>query len=318
MSEETKGYTLPRGVGGVTGPIIPGTDVTPDSSDQATQWVIDLLSGDLNNKKPLGEGFQSKYQMEQTYMDKAKGFPVTRTVDVDAEEYLKDKGYKFIYFPYMPGEVARDIAPALRILLKNQMSSIGLIDLTKTQGSMVDEEFVKGITRLMEFSMNNGGKFDWVQSLGILRTDMSVRKAATTKAPKIENEQLDDLVDDLLAKSKSRKGAPLSQEEKEYITQKIGARIGLFNDEVAGLAGGTPGRIAFDPSTPMGGTMIPGTPAEQPDTEQLEEDLAGIEEEVFAPREEAARQQQEFEADRSRGAATVADLASLMGRPVQR
>jgi hypothetical protein len=303
MSEETKGYTLPRGVGGVTGPIIPGTEATPDSADQATQWVVDLLSGDLNNKKPLGEGFQSKYQMEQTYMDKAKGFPVTRTVDVDAEEYLKDKGYNFIYFPYMPGEVARDIAPALRIILKNQM---------------VDEEFVKGITRLMEFSMNNGGKFDWVQSLGILRTDMSVRKAATTKAPKIENEQLDDLVDDLLAKSKSRKGAPLSQEEKEYITQKIGARIGLFNQEIAGLAGGTPGRIAFDPSTPVGGTMIPGTPAEQPDTEQLEEDLAGIEEEVFAPREEAARQQQEFEADRSRGAATVADLASLMGRPVQR
>lgn len=318
MSEETKGYTLPRGVGGVTGPIIPGTEATPENSDQATQWVIDLLSGDLNNKKPLGEGFQSKYQIEQTYMDKAKGFPVTRTVDVDAEEYLKDKGYNFIYFPYMPGEVARDIAPALRIILKNQMSSIGLIDLTKTQGSMVDEEFVKGITRLMEFSMNNGGKFDWVQSLGILRTDMSVRKAATTKAPKIENEQLDDLVDEFLAKSKSRKGAPLSQEEKEYITQKIGKRIGLFNQELAGLAGGTPGKIAFDPSTPVGGTMIPGTPAEQPDTEQLEEDLAGIEEEVFAPREEAARQQQEFEEDRSRGAATVADLASLMGRPVQR
>ena len=126
------------------------------------------------------------------------------------------------------------------------------------------------------------------------------------------------LVDEFLAKSKSRKGAPLSQEEKDYITNKIGARIGLFNQELAGLAGGTPGSIAFDPSTPVGGTMIPGTPAEQPDTEQLEEDLAGIEEEVFAPREEDVRQQQEFEADRSRGAATVADLASLMGRPVQR
>ena len=318
MSEETKGYTLPRGVGGVTGPIIPGTDVTPDSADQAAQWAIDILNGDLNNKKPLGEGFQTKYQMEQTYMDKAKGFPVTRTVDVDAEEYLADKGYKFVYFPFMPGEVARDIAPAVRIILKNQMASIGLIDLTKTQGGMVDEEFVKGITRLMEFSMNNGGQLDWVQSLGVLRTDMSIRKAATTKAPVIENEQLDDLVDDFLAKSKSRKGAPLSQEEKEYITQKIGARIGLFNQEIAGLAGGTPGKIAFDPSTPVQGTMIPGTPAEQPDTEQLSEDLAGIEEEVFAPREEAARQQQEFEEDRSRGAATVADLASLMGRPVQR
>ena len=96
MSEETKGYTLPRGVGGVTGPIISGTETTPENSDQATQWVIDLLSGDLNNKKPLGEGFQSKYQMEQTFIDKAKGFPVTRTVDVDAEEYLKDKGYNFI------------------------------------------------------------------------------------------------------------------------------------------------------------------------------------------------------------------------------
>ena len=116
--EDTKGYTIPRGVGGVSGPIIPGTDVTPDSADQAAQWAIDILNGELNNKRPLGEGFQTKYQIEQTYMDKAKGFPVTRTVDVDAEEYLIDKGYKFIYFPYMPGEVARDIAPSLRIILK--------------------------------------------------------------------------------------------------------------------------------------------------------------------------------------------------------
>jgi len=218
----------------------------------------------------------------------------------------------------MAGEVARDIAPGLRIILKNQLASVGLIDLTKTQGSMVDEEFTKGIRRLMEFSMNNGGKLDWVQSLGVLRTDMSVRKSAKTKAPVIESDQMDDIVDELLAKSKARKGAPLSQEEKDYITSKINNRIGLFNQEIQGLSAGTEGRLAFDPSTPVGGRLIPATPAEEPDAEQFAEDLAGIEEEVFAPREEAARVAEETEATRARGAATIAGLTNLSRRGVQR
>ena len=270
MSEnETKGYTIPRGIGGVE-----------DAPRLPTQ-------------PGLGDA-------------------------TDAQEYLKAKGYNFIYYPYMAGEVARDIAPGLRIILKNQLASVGLIDLTKTQGSMVDEEFTKGIRRLMEFSMNNGGKLDWVQSLGVLRTDMSVRKSAKTKAPVIESDQMDDIVDELLAKSKARKGAPLSQEEKDYITSKINNRIGLFNQEIQGLSAGTEGRLAFDPSTPVGGRLIPATPAEEPDAEQFAEDLAGIEEEVFAPREEAARVAEETEATRARGASTIASLTNLSRRGVQR
>jgi len=319
MSEnETKGYTIPRGIGGVKDaprlPIQPGLgDATPTA-----QWVLDLLSDGVDTNKPLGDGFQSKYDEEITRFDSTTGEYVTKQTTIDAQEYLKAKGYNFIYYPYMAGEVARDIAPGLRIILKNQLASVGLIDLTKTQGSMVDEEFTKGIRRLMEFSMNNGGKLDWVQSLGVLRTDMSVRKSAKTKAPVIESDQMDDIVDELLAKSKARKGAPLSQEEKDYITSKINNRIGLFNQEIQGLSAGTEGRLAFDPSTPVGGRLIPATPAEEPDAEQFAEDLAGIEEEVFAPREEAARVAEETEATRARGAATIAGLTNLSRRGVQR
>ncbi len=319
MSEnETKGYTIPRGIGGVEdAPRLPTQPGLGDATPTA-QWVLDLLSDGVDTNKPLGDGFQSKYDEEITRFDSTTGEYVTKQTTIDAQEYLKAKGYNFIYYPYMAGEVARDIAPGLRIILKNQLASVGLIDLTKTQGSMVDEEFTKGIRRLMEFSMNNGGKLDWVQSLGVLRTDMSVRKSAKTKAPVIESDQMDDIVDELLAKSKARKGAPLSQEEKDYITSKINNRIGLFNQEIQGLSAGTEGRLAFDPSTPVGGRLIPATPAEEPDAEQFAEDLAGIEEEVFAPREEAARVAGETEATRARGAATIAGLTNLSRRGVQR
>lgn len=319
MSEnETKGYTIPRGIGGVEdAPRLPTQPGIGDATPTA-QWVLDLLSDGVDTNKPLGDGFQSKYDEEITRFDSTTGEYVTKQTTIDAQEYLKAKGYNFIYYPYMAGEVARDIAPGLRIILKNQLASVGLIDLTKTQGSMVDEEFTKGIRRLMEFSMNNGGKLDWVQSLGVLRTDMSVRKSAKTKAPVIESDQMDDIVDELLAKSKARKGAPLSQEEKDYITSKINNRIGLFNQEIQGLSAGTEGRLAFDPSTPVGGRLIPATPAEEADAEQFAEDLAGIEEEVFAPREEAARVAGETEATRARGAATIAGLTNLSRRGVQR
>ena len=319
MSEnETKGYTIPRGIGGVEdAPRLPTQPGLGDATPTA-QWVLDLLSDGVDTNKPLGDGFQSKYDEEITRFDSTTGEYVTKQTTIDAQEYLKAKGYNFIYYPYMAGEVARDIAPGLRIILKNQLASVGLIDLTKTQGSMVDEEFTKGIRRLMEFSMNNGGKLDWVQSLGVLRTDMSVRKSAKTKAPVIESDQMDDIVDELLAKSKARKGAPLSQEEKDYITSKINNRIGLFNQEIQGLSAGTEGRLAFDPSTPVGGRLIPATPAEEADAEQFAEDLAGIEEEVFAPREEAARVAEETEATRARGAATIAGLTNLSRRGVQR
>jgi len=319
MSEnETQGYTMPRGIGGIEdAPRIPTQPGAGDATPTA-QWVIDLLSDGVDTNKPLGDGFQSKYTEEITRFDSTTGEYITKPTTLDAQEYLKAKGYNFIYYPYMAGEVARDIAPGLRIILKNQLASVGLIDLSKTQGSMIDEEFTKGIRRLMEFSMNNGGKLDWVQSLGVLRTDMSVRKSAKTKAPVIENDQMDDIVDELLAKSKARKGAPLSQEEREYISSKINNRIGFFNQEIQGLSAGTEGMLAFDPSTPVGGRLIPGTPAEEPDAEQFAEDLAGIEEEVFAPREEAARVAEETEATRARGAATIAGLTNLSRRGVQR
>lgn len=317
MTDNVKGYTIPSG-GGATGPVIPGTPITEDTTDSAAAWVVDLLSGDLDAKKPLGEGFQSKYTTKASYYDKALGYAIERDVELDAEEYLTSQGYKFIYFPYQAGEVARDISPGLRIILKNQMASVGLIDLNNTQGSMVDEEFVKGITRLMEFSMNNKGQFDWVQSLGILRTDASVRKSAKTKAPKIENEQLDAIVEDFLAKASTRKGAPLNAEEKSYISNAIQAKVGAFNQSLGSLAPATEGKMVFDPSTPLGGTFVPGTPAEEPDFEQLAEDIGEIEEDVFAPREEAARQQQEFAQTQARGNQVVADLTNLMRGGVKR
>ena len=306
---ELEGYTIPRGDGEKQDVI----DIDPNVSDvvqndDATQFVLDVLGGLDPSGKPLGDGFQSKYKVEVDGVER----------DVSAEQYLTAQGYDFVYFPYQAGEAARDIEPAVRVLLKNQMASVGLLDLTKTQGAMVDEEFVKGIRRLMEFSMNNGGKLDWLQSLGVLRTNFSVRKAVKTTSPKIDNEQMDDIVDDLLTKAKSRKGAPLNAEERNYISNKIQQRLDMFNTEIEGLKPATSGNLVFDPTNPLQGTYLPPEPGEQPDTEQLAEDLSDIEEEVFAPREEAARQQEVGEQIRSRGARTVSNLTNLFRAGVKR
>ena len=319
MSEnETKGYTIPRGIGGVEdAPILPTQPGVGDATPTA-QWVLDLLSDGVDTNKPLGDGFQSKYDEEITRFDSTTGEYVTKQTTIDAQEYLKAKGYNFIYYPYMAGEVARDIAPGLRIILKNQLASVGLIDLTKTQGSMVDEEFTKGIRRLMECSMNNGGKLDWVQSLGVLRTDMSVRKSAKTKAPVIESDQMDDIVDELLAKSKARKGAPLSDYETQYITNKLTTGPAeQFKQSLGGLATGAGASLSYDITTGQA-VQTPATPAEEPDVDRLTEGGEDVLDEIFEPREELQRQSDMEDLTFNRMQRNLAGLKAAEAQPVPR
>ena len=74
-------------------PTGPGADTT--------QFVVDLL-GDPDRNKPLGEGFQNVYPSEIDFQGtKVKKF-------IDAEEYLKQQGFRHVYFAFDPGEVARD------------------------------------------------------------------------------------------------------------------------------------------------------------------------------------------------------------------
>ena len=102
---------VPRGIGGVEdAPILPTQPGVGDATPTA-QWVLDLLSDGVDTNKPLGDGFQSKYDEEITRFDRTTGEYVTKQTTIDAQEYLKAKGYNFIYYPYMACEVARDIAP---------------------------------------------------------------------------------------------------------------------------------------------------------------------------------------------------------------
>lgn len=98
--------------------IIDTDDAIPTGAGaDTTQFVVDLL-GDPDRNKPLGEGFQNVYPSEIDFEGtKVKKF-------IDAEEYLKQQGYRHVYFAYDPGEVARDLTKENIALLKTQMAAV--------------------------------------------------------------------------------------------------------------------------------------------------------------------------------------------------
>ena len=70
-----------------------GISINPDM----TQIIIDEITEALgiDSNKPLGIGFKSKYKV-MTFDDV---LGVEAPKDVDAEDYLRSKGFKYIYFP---------------------------------------------------------------------------------------------------------------------------------------------------------------------------------------------------------------------------
>ena len=302
-------------------PIGPGADTT--------QFVVDLLT-DPDRNKPLGEGFQNVYPSEVEFDGaKVKKF-------IDAEEYLKQQGFRHVYFAFDPGEVARDLTKQNIALLKTQMAGVGIIDASKTVGLAPDEEFVKGIKTLMEFSMNGGGKISWLGALAAIRSDYNARQSLITSNPKIEREQLDELLDSTLTKARSRKGGALSAEETQYIANRVSSITREFNTASANLTQGTPAEFGYTParegstrviegdltvttpSRPAQETFTPGTEAQEPDVEGLEEDIGGVLDEVFEGREELQQESEAAGQIGARAARTINSLTNLSRRAVSR
>ena len=322
---------IPR-TAAVSEDIINTDDVTPPPGPggDTTQFVIDLLT-DPDRNKPLGTGFQNAYPSEVTS-------PSGDTVKVfiDAEEYLKQQGFRHVYFGNDPGEVGRDLNKDNIALLKTQMSNVGIIDASKTVGLAVDEEFVKGIKTLMEFAMNGGGKISWLGALAAIRSDFNARRSLVTSNPKIETEELDELIDSTLTKARSRKGGALSAEETQYIASRVTAITSQFNQTSANLTQGTPAEFGYTParegstrviegdltvttpSRPAQETFTPGTEAQEPDVEGLQEDIGGVLDEVFAGREELEQESEAAGQIGARAARTINSLTNLSRRPVTR
>lgn len=299
--------------------IIDTDDAIPQGPGaDTTQFVVDLL-GDPDRNKPLGEGFQNVYPSEIDFQGtKVKKF-------IDAEEYLKQQGYRHVYFAYDPGEVARDLTKENIALLKTQMAGVGIIDASKTVGLAPDGEFVKGIKTLMEFSMNGGGKVSWLGALAAIRSDYNARQSLITSNPKIETEQLDELLDSTLTKARSRKGGALSAEETQYIANRVASITRDFNTASANLTQGTPAEFGYTPARLEGSRIVdpvesftPAIPAQEPDVEGLQDDIGGVLDEVFEGREELQQESEAAGQIGARAARTINSLTNLSRRAVSR
>ena len=163
----------------------------------------------------------------------------------------------------------------LRIPLKNALGKAGLINLNNTYGANLDAETMKGIKKAMDFSMDNNGKLSWV--------------ASTSLMDEYKNEDLEDFYDGFLKEVELRKGAPLSEYETNYFSNKFASGpAAQFIESSNNLAPAVPDTLLSTDTGEFAG-FVEGTPAEEPDTSILT-DTEDIQDEVFAPREEVSRQ----------------------------
>jgi len=250
------------------------------------QSIVDRLADELglDSNKPLGIGFKSKYTV--MVLDDVLGVEAPR--DVDAEDYLKSQGFKYVYFPEDITQEGGAFGPKIVEQMKNMMATIGYININKTTGVQKDAEYYKGIQKLMEFSMNNKGKFTYVQGLKILY-NATLAGQAPVQQYQMDTDEMDELVDDYIGKAETKKGSPLTKNEKDYLTRQLNAKLGDFSSSLANLQPASTAKIDYDVMSGVA-TTIPGQEAEQPDLEGLEEDLSGVVEEFIAPREELERQ----------------------------
>lgn len=305
------------------------SNVDPAIQSLITAFQMMMDSGGYD-VRPLGEGMQRNYT-------NADGKEVT------AEEYLREEmGYKYIYYPSDAREVAIAIASdkALMASLKTQMANVGLIDGTKTIGLLADGEFIKGITTLMTLTMNSGGKMSWQQSLEAFTFDYQSRKAMIASTPSLDKEEIDDMVDATLATAKQRKGSPLSQEEKDYIANKVSGLASEFNEANKDLDPGRGEQFIFEQGYVEDSledkalmeeqeekagvyqvgttTVLPAVEGEEPDVEGFKEDVGDVVEGLFAPREELARQQGLVGRGQARTKQVIQGLTGKMKEEVKR
>ena len=308
-------------VGPGTGPLdvlddedFPG-DVLDGIDSDITAKIIDELKDSLgiDVDRPLGIGFKSEYEVE-VESDLIEGS--TSIKKVDALTYLKGKGYKNVYFPSDVIELTDYLGPKIVVQLKNIMATIGFIDINRTIGHHKDAEFYKGVQKLMEFSMNNGGKITYMQVAKSLYATQLAAKAPK-KTYELQQDEMEDLVKTYVDKATTLKGSPLTQNEKNFLMSGLNKQLQDFDDSLTGLQPASSASIQYDPMTGES-VNIPEQPAEEPDVEELEGELSGVVDEFIAPREELERKA-ELEADAStRFARTMNSLAAAESDEVAR
>lgn len=282
------------------------------------------------SKTPLGNGYLKEYEVKTGIPDPEEG-PVVKLVS--AEEFLTSDewqserrailgtgaAYKYIYFPTDVGAQARQLTPYIRVQTKNLLAAAGLIDLNKTIGAEIDDEFLKGVKAAMQFSMNNGGQMSWVAGLKVLAgATQAAAMSSLGGGYSFGDEALNEFVSEMITKAEARKGAPLSDYEKQYITAKLTeGPAEEFKQSLTGLGAGSAPTLSYDVAT--GQTIqTPGMEAEEPDVSILTEGGADVLDEVFKPREELQRQADMEDETFYRMQRNLAGLKSAEARPVPR
>ena len=293
--------------------------------------VESIVDGTTSSTKtPLGNGYLKEYEVQLENQDPESG-PIVKLVPVEefltSDEYQSQRrellgqgaAYKYVYMPVDIGAQARMQTPYIRVQTKNLLAAAGLIDLNKTVGAEIDNEYLKGIKAAMEFSMNNGGQMSWVAGLKILASaTQGSQLSALGGGYSFGDEALNEFVEEMVTKAETRKGSPLSNYEKQYITAKLtDGPAEEFRQSLTGLGAGTSPTLSYDIQS---GQVIQtsGTGADEPDIDILTEGGEDILDEIFEPREELQRQANVEDQTFYRMQRNLAGLKAAESQPVQR
>ena len=293
--------------------------------------VESIVDGTTSSTKtPLGNGYLKEYEVQLENQDPESG-PTVKLVPVEefltSDEYQSQRrellgqgaAYKYVYMPVDIGAQARMQTPYIRVQTKNLLAAAGLIDLNKTVGAEIDNEYLKGIKAAMEFSMNNGGQMSWVAGLKILASaTQGSQLSALGGGYSFGDEALNEFVEEMVTKAETRKGSPLSNYEKQYITAKLtDGPAEEFRQSLTGLGAGTSPTLSYDIQS---GQVIQtsGTGADEPDIDILTEGGEDILDEIFEPREELQRQANVEDQTFYRMQRNLAGLKAAESQPVQR
>lgn len=340
VNDEEYGIMPPSSVQsstGSVGDVSPNTQGNPTTdngnvSNSSEEQYLNLLSPEESEKyKPLGNNFYAQYEVETEFDDAKKG-PLFNKVM--AEEFLTSDEYqearrklfgsgqawKYVYLPSDIGAQARQMSPFMITQTKGLLAVAGLIDLNKTYGSEIDAEFLKGIKLAMEFSMNNGGQMSWNAATKLLAGVSKSQQVASQGVYTFDDEQMDEFVDEMLKKAKTRKGSPLSQYEKQYIRSKLETGPGAdFRTSLQGLGQGSEPSLTWQGNALQGQAVFtPGTGAEEPDLDILSEGGQEVLDEIFEPREELQEVANQEDETFYRMSQNLAGLKAAENTPVPR
>ena len=293
--------------------------------------IESILDGTTSSTKtPLGNGYLKEYEVQLENQDPEAG-PTVKLVPVEefltSDEYQSQRrellgqgaAYNYVYMPVDIGAQARMQTPYIRVQTKNLLAAAGLIDLNKTVGAEIDNEYLKGIKAAMEFSMNNGGQMSWVAGLKVLASaTQGSQLSALGGGYSFGDEALNEFVDEMVSKAETRKGSPLSNYEKQYITAKLtDGPAEEFRQSLTGLGAGTSPTLSYDIQSGQA-IQTPGTGADEPDIDILTEGGEDVLDEIFEPREELQRQANVEDQTFYRMQRNLAGLKSAESQPVQR